>query len=94
MASFASEFSPIWLRNLACWFAFFDECWREDANAIGADEPAGPPQPLLAGAGYRDRAVPVDLLSVLILSATPKLLTHCGITYLPRGVVKKTGWKQ
>ena len=22
----ASEFSQIWLRNLACWFAFFDEC--------------------------------------------------------------------
>jgi len=34
----ASEFSQIWLRNLACWFAFFDECWREGANAIGADE--------------------------------------------------------
>jgi hypothetical protein len=34
----ASEFSQIWLRNLACWFAFFDECRREGANAIGADE--------------------------------------------------------
>jgi hypothetical protein len=29
-----------------------------------------------------------------VLSANPKLLTRCGIAYLPRGVVKKTGWKQ
>ena len=44
----ASEFSPIWLRNLACWFAFFDECRREGANAIGADK-LMQPQPYSQG---------------------------------------------